>query len=233
MHRVHIQEVLKYFWIIQKIRLIISKKIFVIVLQVIATTPQKSYTTWKMPQYGDFVASSPASPRTERKNYAIVGKSKKKYYFNLLIFRWSTNLNLTTPSTCCFYVQLSVTRSIIGTVHPVAMTIDTHMQNDFHFLKTFFWVVEGEKGKNRPRIAQKLVPNLEISCCDIFVTCAILKNRKAFFFLSEVVLLHQTILKEWLMFHWKILTSKLILTPWLLNLRKTSDSHLYFDPHVH
>ena len=26
-----------------------------------------------------------------------------------------------------FYVQLSVTRSIAGTVHPVAMTIDTHM----------------------------------------------------------------------------------------------------------
>ena len=102
MHRVHIQEVLKYFWIIQKIRLIISKKIFVIVLQVIATTPQKWYTTWKMPQYGDFVASSPASPRTERKNYAIVGKSKKKYYFNLLIFRWSTNLNLTTPSLSLF-----------------------------------------------------------------------------------------------------------------------------------
>ena len=102
MHRVHIQEVLKFFWIIQKIRLIISKKIFVIVLQVIATTPQKWYTTWKMPQYGDFVVSSPASPRTERKNYAIVGKSKKKYYFNLLIFRWSTNLNLTTPSICCF-----------------------------------------------------------------------------------------------------------------------------------
>ena len=102
MHRVHIQEVLKYFWIIQKIRLIISKKIFVIVLQVIAITPQKSYTTWKIPQYGDFVASSPASPRTEGKNYTIFGKSKKKYYFNLLIFRWSTNLNLTTPPICRF-----------------------------------------------------------------------------------------------------------------------------------
>ena len=93
---------MKYCWIIQKISLIISQKIFVIVLEVIATTPQKSYSTPKIPRYGDFIASSPTSPHTEGKNYTIVGKSKKKYYFNLLIFRWSTNLNLTTPSICHF-----------------------------------------------------------------------------------------------------------------------------------
>ena len=40
-----------------------------------------------MPEYGDFTASSPASPHTEGKNYPIIRKSKKKYYFNLLIFR--------------------------------------------------------------------------------------------------------------------------------------------------
>ena len=93
---------MKYFWIIQKIWLIISKKIFVIVLEVIATTPQKSHSTPKMPQYGVFIASSPTSPHTEGKNYTIVGKSKKKYYFNLLIFRWRTNLKLTTWSICHF-----------------------------------------------------------------------------------------------------------------------------------
>ena len=64
-----------------------SNKIFVIVLEVIATALQKSYSTAKMPRYGDFIASSPTSPHTEGKNYTIVGKSKKKYYFNLLIFR--------------------------------------------------------------------------------------------------------------------------------------------------
>ena len=56
--------------------------------------------------------------------------------------------------------------------------------------------------------------------CDILVTCAILKNRKAFFFFSEIVLLHQTIIKEWL-FRWKILTPTFILIPFLLNLRKS------------
>ena len=58
--------------------------------------------------------------------------------------------------------------------------------------------------------------------CDIFVTCAIFKNGKAFFFLSEVVLLHQTIIKEWLMFRWKILTPTFILTPFLLKFILTS-----------
>ena len=43
------------------------------------------------------------------------------------------------------------------------MTIDTHMQNDFHFLKIYFGLMIGEKGKNRPRMAQKLVSNLEIN----------------------------------------------------------------------
>ena len=57
----------------------ISKKIFVIILEVIATTPQKSYSSPKMPQYGDFIASSPTSPYTGGKSYTIVGKSKKKY----------------------------------------------------------------------------------------------------------------------------------------------------------
>ena len=56
----------------------ISKKIFVI-LEVIATTPQKSYSSLKMPQYGDFIASSPTSPYTGGKSYTVVGKSKKKY----------------------------------------------------------------------------------------------------------------------------------------------------------
>ena len=65
----------------------ISKKIFAIVLEVIVTAPQKSYSSPQMPQYGDFTASSPTSPHTEGKNYTIVGKSKKKYYFNLLKFR--------------------------------------------------------------------------------------------------------------------------------------------------
>ena len=93
---------MKYFWIIQKILLIISKKIFVLVLIVIVTTPEKSYSTPKMPQYGDFIVSSPTPPHTEGKNYTIVGKSKKKCYFSLLIFTWSTNLNLTIPSICHF-----------------------------------------------------------------------------------------------------------------------------------
>ena len=65
----------------------ISKKIFVIVLEVIATTPQKSYSTSKMPRYGDFIVSSPTSSHIEVKNYTITGKIKKIYYFNLLIFR--------------------------------------------------------------------------------------------------------------------------------------------------
>ena len=41
----------------------------------------------------------------------------------------------------------------------------------------------------------------------------ILKNRKYFFFLSEVVLLHQTIIKEWLKFCRKVLTPTFILIP--------------------
>ena len=94
---------MKYCWIIQKISLIISQKIFVIVLEFIATLPQKSYSIPKMPRYGDFTASSQTSPYTEGKNYTTVGKSKEKYYFNLLIFRWSTNLLLTTPSICHFF----------------------------------------------------------------------------------------------------------------------------------
>ena len=57
--------------------------------------------------------------------------------------------------------------------------------------------------------------------CDILVTCATLKNRKAFFFSSEIVLLHQTVIKESLMFRWKILAPTFILTPFLLNLRKS------------
>ena len=66
--------------------LIISKKIFVL-LQVIAATSQKSYSNSKMPQYGDFIGLSPTSPHAEGKNFTIVGKSKNEYYFNLLIFR--------------------------------------------------------------------------------------------------------------------------------------------------
>ena len=68
-----------------------------------------------------------------------------------------------SPINVTFYVQLSVTHSIAGTVNPVAMTIDTHMQNDFHFLKIYFGLMIGEKGKNRPRIAQKIVSDLEIN----------------------------------------------------------------------
>ena len=41
------------------------------------------------------------------------------------------------------------------------MSIDTYVK--FHFLKTSFWVVDMAKGKNRPRMAQILVPNLEIN----------------------------------------------------------------------
>ena len=89
---------MKYFWIIKKFWLITIEKIFVIVLEIVATTPQKSNSNPKMPPYGDFIASPPTSLHTEGKNHTIAGKSKKKYYFNLLIFRWSTNLNLTASS---------------------------------------------------------------------------------------------------------------------------------------
>ena len=63
-----------------------SNKIFVIVLEVIATALQKSYSTAKMPRYGDFIASSPTSPHTEGKTCTIVGKSKRKYHFNLIFW---------------------------------------------------------------------------------------------------------------------------------------------------
>ena len=52
-----------------------------------------------------------------------------------------------SPINVTFYVQLSAMHSIAGTVNPVAMTIDTHMQNDFHFLKTLFWV--DDRGKRQ------------------------------------------------------------------------------------
>ena len=49
-----------------------------------------------------------------------------------------------------------------------------------------------------------------------------MENRKAFFFFSsETVLLHQTVIKEWLMFRWKTLTPTFILNPFLLNLEKS------------
>ena len=72
------------------------KNIFAIAVEVIATTPKKSYST------GDFIASSSTSPHAEGKNYTAVGKNKGEYYFNLLTFRRSTNLNPTTPSICHF-----------------------------------------------------------------------------------------------------------------------------------
>ena len=44
---------------------------------------------------------------------------------------------------------------IARSVHPEAMTTD--------LLKLSFGLLIGGKGRNRPRIAQKLVPNLEIN----------------------------------------------------------------------
>ena len=51
-----------------------------------------------------------------------------------------------------------------------------------------------------------------------------------FFIIPEVVLLHQTIIKKWLMFYWKILTPTFILTLFLLNLRKISDPTFILTP---
>ena len=56
----------------QKNLLIISKKTFVIVF---ATTPLK------------IIFHIDIHNHVEEKDYTIVGKSKKKYYFNLLLFR--------------------------------------------------------------------------------------------------------------------------------------------------
>ena len=47
------------------------------------------------------------------------------------------------------------------------------------------------------------------------------KTEKLWFFLSEVVLLHQTIIKEWLMFHWKIL-AHIYLDPLFVKFKKKS-----------
>ena len=80
-----------------------------------------------MPRYGNFIASSPTSPHTEGENYTIAGKSKNKYYFNLLILGEAPTSTSQPHQYITFYVRLSVTRSIAGIVHPVAMTIDTHM----------------------------------------------------------------------------------------------------------
>ena len=47
------------------------------------------------------------------------------------------------------------------------------------------------------------------------------KTEKLFFFLSKVVLLHQTIIKEWLMFRWKIL-AHIYLDPLFVKLKEKS-----------
>ena len=66
----------------------------------------------------------------------------------------------------------------------------------FIFQKLFLWLLTGDKGRNKPRMAQKIVPSLEInrSVTFLFVTLTILKIR-IFFFLSEAVLLYETIIK--------------------------------------
>ena len=94
---------------------------------------------------------------------------------------------------------------------------------ELSFLKFFLWVIDKGKDKNRlqngPNTCRYWRNKLS---CNIFVTCTILENRKAFFFFSsEAVLLHQTVIKEWLMFCWKTLTPTFILNPFLLNLEKS------------
>ena len=69
-----------------------------------------------MPRYGDFIALLPT----------LVGRSKRS-----IILGEAPTSTSQPHKYVTFYVQLSVqlsvTCSVAGTVHPVAMTIETHM----------------------------------------------------------------------------------------------------------
>ena len=102
-----------------------------------------------MPRYGDFIASPPISPHTEGKNYTIVAKSKKKL-FSPLNFLVKHQPQLHNPINVTFYVQLSVMRSIAGTVHPVAMILTHICKMIFIFYKLSFGLLIGGKAKIGP-----------------------------------------------------------------------------------
>ena len=72
-------------------------------------------------------------------------------------------------------------------------------------------------------MTQKLVPNLERNRYVTFSQHVRFWEIEKIFFSYQKMFLHQTIIQEWLMFSWKILTPTFILTPFLLNLRKISD----------